>query len=180
MADELPRLMESQNQKPISLKPSETFVGDRKLRVSDVLNVETIIIIKERKTQAEVLKELIFRLQISNPEEALRLVLEREKAGSTLIGSGLTIPHARIPGLDGIKAALGVVPEGIISDSAEERSIHLVMLFLGPSERFRDHLEFLAAVSELFRNEGLSHDLIRATKPEDVLEIIRQTEKAEK
>lgn len=177
MADELPKLMENRGQRPVSPRIPEAPAGERKFRVSDFLNAETVLIVKGRKTAEEVLKDLILRLHIPDPEEALRLVVEREKAGSTLIGSGLTIPHARIPGLTGIKAALGVVPEGIVSRSGKEEAIHIVMLFLGPTEQFRDHLTFLAAVSELFSNEGLTHDLMRATNPEDALEIIRSIER---
>ena len=175
LAAELPRLIESRaKERHAAGSPAEASaapaLAGAKLRVSDFLSDETVLVFKQAMSKEEAFKELIGKLRLPDAAEALRLIMEREKAGSTVIGSGLAIPHARLAGLAAIQAALGVAPKGI------EGGIQVVMLFIGPAERFRDHLAFLAAVSALFRSEGLIPRIVAAGSPAEIAKRIREAE----
>ena len=195
VAEELPKMIEARTQQlaesgaktptgPVDVVPAPVSAANApaqpRLRVGDILDRRTVLVIDGPQTKENILKQLIATLDIPNPAEALRLVMEREKAGSTMIGSGLVIPHARIPAIAKVKAALGIVRDGIVDWSAEGDAgpIQLVMLFVSPIEDFLAHLAFLGAVTRLFREEGLTQEFVGVTAAESVLDRIRKAEEA--
>ena len=92
------------------------------------------------------------------------MVLEREKGGGTDIGSGVRMPHARLPGLQTIKAALGLSREG---------PTRVWVLFLGPAEKPELILEFLANLAAFFRVEGNVQALLDRETAAEILDFIR-------
>ena len=95
-------------------------------------------------------------------------LLERERLGSTGIGSGIAIPHGRMAGIDrpyGLFARLG---HPVDFDSIDERPVDIVFLLVAPEGAGADHLKALARVSRLLRDRGLVEKL-RATESADAL-----------
>jgi len=95
-------------------------------------------------------------------------LLERERLGSTGIGGGIAIPHARMSGLSvpvGLFARLG---QPIDFDSIDERPVDIVFLLVAPEGAGADHLKALARVSRLLRDRALVEKL-RATDSADAL-----------
>jgi PTS system nitrogen regulatory IIA component len=93
---------------------------------------------------------------------------ERERLGSTGIGGGIAIPHARMPSLAtpiGLFARLG---QPIDFDSIDDRPIDIVFLLIAPEGAGADHLKALARVSRLLRDRALVEKL-RATDNADAL-----------
>jgi len=141
-------------------------------KVSNILTPAQVVIFQGKPSKKEILSRLIQILHVPNSDQALKAILEREKAASTVIGPGLAIPHARLEGLTEIKAALGVIasPDGL------QDTIRLWLLFLSPSENMREHLVFLAAVSALFQTPGLTDNLINLKNPQEIIAKIRAVE----
>jgi PTS system nitrogen regulatory IIA component len=95
-------------------------------------------------------------------------LLERERLGSTGIGGGIAIPHARMPSLTkpvGLFARLG---SPIDFDAIDERPVDIVFLLAAPEGAGADHLKALARVSRLLRDRGLV-DKLRATENAEAL-----------
>jgi len=148
------------------------------LKVSDFLTVKNIAFFHAGPSKQQVLGNLIGSLDLPDPSAALKAILSREEAGSTVIAPGLALPHARIPGIPRITAAIGICPSGVVDPRAEGGHIYVFVLFLGPAENMKEHLAFLASVSALFQSEGLIDSLVQLSTPEAVLERIRQAEKS--
>jgi len=147
------------------------------LKVSDYLTPKTIAFFPAGPSKQQVLGNLIGSLDLPDPTAALKSILAREEAGSTVIAPGLALPHARISGISRIQAAIGLCPTGVVDHKASGEPIHLFVLFLGPAENMKEHLAFLASVSALFQTEGLQDSLLKLTSPEAVLDAIRSAEK---
>ncbi|MEL7107710.1 MAG: PTS sugar transporter subunit IIA [Pseudomonadota bacterium] len=79
-------------------------------------------------------------------------VIERENLGSTSVGEGVAIPHARIDGLKRPVGALVKLHEGVDFDSIDGRPCDLIFMLLAPMAAGADHLRALAQVSRAFRN----------------------------
>lgn len=95
-------------------------------------------------------------------------LLERERLGSTGIGSGIAIPHARIASLAkpcGLFARLG---QPVDFEAIDERPVDIVFLLMAPEGAGADHLKALARVSRLLRDRSLVEKL-RATDSADAL-----------
>lgn len=146
------------------------------MKVTDFLSEKTVVFFPTGPSKRQLFGSLIGLLNLPDPGEAMKSVLAREEAGSTVIAPGIALPHARIPGISGIKAALGLCPDGYESRTDGTR-IQIILLFLGPAESMREHLAFLASVSALFQVDGLPEALLQQTTPKAVLQKIREAEK---
>lgn len=85
--------------------------------------------------------------------EALR---DREKLGSTGIGRGVAIPHARIAGLDRPRAALVQLAQPLPFDAVDGQSVDLIAAMLAPEHSPEQHLVLLAELAELFSQDELT------------------------
>ena len=105
---------------------------------------------------------------------ALEGIRNREGAGSTSFGS-VALPHARVPGLSRIVGALGVNPEGVYASGPP--GIRVVLAFASPASATVEHLQFLAQVARLLRQEETVADLLDARGEEGLLDAIRRRER---
>jgi len=95
-------------------------------------------------------------------------LLERERLGSTGIGSGIAIPHARMAGLDKPCGLFARLAHPVDFDAIDERPVDVVFLLVAPEGAGADHLKALARVSRLLRDRALV-DKLRATETADAL-----------
>lgn len=101
----------------------------------------------------------------------LDAVLERENLGSTGVGEGVAIPHARLTGLEAPIGAFVRLHEGVDFDAIDGRDCDLIFMLLAPHSSGADHLRALAQVSRTFRNSDL-RDRLRAAASVDEVRVI--------
>ncbi|HEX9555805.1 MAG TPA: PTS sugar transporter subunit IIA [Reyranella sp.] len=89
-------------------------------------------------------------------------LLERERLGSTGIGGGIAIPHARMASLAKPVGLFARLAHPIDFDAIDERPVDIVFLLAAPEGAGADHLKALARVSRLLRDRALV-DKLRAT-----------------
>lgn len=99
---------------------------------------------------------------------------EREKLGTTGVGAGIAIPHARVSGLDTVQGFLVQMKSPISFDAVDDQPVDLVFLLLAPQEAGADHLHALACVSKVLRNQEFCAKL-RKAKGEDALVQLLKT-----
>src|SRR6185295_11654665 len=92
-----------------SQKQPDPSLPGKILRVSEFLKETNIRFLAAGTPEDAVIAELISTLNVPDPALAKSNILQREKAGSTVIAPGIAIPHARVTGLSGIQAALGIL-----------------------------------------------------------------------
>lgn len=95
-------------------------------------------------------------------------LLERERLGSTGIGGGIAVPHARMAGLATPVGLFARLAQPIDFESIDERPIDIVFLLVAPEGAGADHLKALARVSRLLRDRALVEKL-RATDSAEAL-----------
>ncbi|MEM6534152.1 MAG: PTS sugar transporter subunit IIA [Pseudomonadota bacterium] len=101
------------------------------------------------------------RLKIDG-RDILEAVLERESLGSTAVGEGVVVPHARVNGLERPVGGFLKLTEGVDFDAPDGATCDLIFMLLAPHVSGADHLRALAQVSRAFRSEDLREKL-RAT-----------------
>ncbi|MBK9087923.1 MAG: PTS sugar transporter subunit IIA [Holophagales bacterium] len=107
-------------------------------------------------------------------DAALEGIRNREGAGSTSFGA-VALPHARVGGLGRIVGALGANASGVFDSGPP--GIRIVLAFASPASATVEHLQFLAQVARLLRQEETVADLLDATDPGGLLEAIRRRER---
>lgn len=103
----------------------------------------------------DIARHLIDAHDLSDKGIACRDVVaaatERERLGSTGVGNGVALPHARIEGMDRVVAAFARLSEPLEFDAVDGRPVDLVCFLLAPADCGGAHLRALARVSRLLR-----------------------------
>ena len=86
-------------------------------------------------------------------------LLERERLGSTGIGGGIAIPHARMPSLTKPVGLFARLATPIDFDAIDERPVDIVFLLAAPEGAGADHLKALARVARLLRDADVARKL---------------------
>jgi len=126
------------------------------MKIEDILLESCVISHIQSKTKADVLRELVTALKnarlIDNIDEAIRVVEEREKFGSTGIGDGVAIPHGKMHGLDTFLCAFGRSIDGIDFDAVDQKPVHLFFLLIAPENPVSAHLKMLSRITKILRD----------------------------
>lgn len=80
-------------------------------------------------------------------------IMERERLGSTGVGSGVALPHARVDGIDGVHAVFARLEDPIDYEAVDEAPVDLVVLLVAPQDAGGAHLRALAQFSRRLRRE---------------------------
>jgi mannitol/fructose-specific phosphotransferase system IIA component (Ntr-type) len=102
-------------------------------------------------------------------------ILGRERQGSTGLGKGIAVPHARTDAVDEVVATLGIAGAGIDFESPDEQPCHLVFLIAAPAHESARYLEALAAVAALGERPKRVSRLAAATSPDAAAAILKGT-----
>lgn len=123
-------------------------------------------------SKKRLFEEIADRIQNDYPDITARStfnrLLAREKLGSTGLGQGIAIPHARVEGAPDIIGVFFTLCQGIEFDSPDDRDVDLVFALLVPENEEQEHLTTLATLAGFFQNADFCRD-IRATRTADAL-----------
>jgi len=148
------------------------------MRIAELMDKDFIIPSLEAKTKKEVLKELvdciIKKEPEIDPEELLRVLLEREELGSTGIGDGIAIPHGKIKKLKKLIVSFGRSREGVDFQSMDGKPTHIIFLLIAPENSAGTHLKALARISRLLKDSSFRKNIMEANTAQDIYNIIAQ------
>lgn len=101
-------------------------------------------------------------------------VMERERLAPTGLGNGVALPHGRSPETDSVVCALGISPRGTGVDfgSMDGVPADIIFLMVSPEAKTSEHLQMLAAIAFLARDEENRDALRHAMDAHDVLEVL--------
>ena len=108
--------------------------------------------------------------------EVVRRIHEREAVASTaMVDIGVSIPHARLEGIDGIMAAMAVAPYAVYQ-AGNGLPISIVVLVLSSPTLVGEHLTFLASLSMLLQSGRVRERVGNAATAEEVQRLICMNE----
>lgn len=117
----------------------------------------------ENKRQAlAVVAEIAARSLGLDASEILDALSEREQAGSTGVGHGVAVPHARLEGLDRLRGVFVRVEQPVGFDAVDDQPVDLMFALFAPKDAGAQHLRALARVSRLLRQPTLREQLRQA------------------
>ena len=82
--------------------------------------------------------------------------------GSTGIGDGIAIPHAKIPGLADVLVSFGRSTKGIVFDALDGKPVHLFFLLVAPEHASGQYLKALAKISRMLKDTAFRTRLMDA------------------
>lgn len=154
------------------------------MRIIDFLSEKCISINLKAKNKQEVLEELVELLvkagEIEDKEGMVKVLLEREKLGSTGIGEGVGIPHGKTKTVKKLVAAFGRSERGIDFDSLDGEPAYLFFLMVAPHDSAGPHLKALARISRILKENDFREELMRSPNAQVLLEAIRRKDEESK
>ena len=111
-----------------------------------------------------------------SPDKVFDKLLERERLGSTGLGQGIALPHARIAGVDHACGALIQLQTGVDFDAIDGQPVDLVFGLMVPEEATQEHLQLLAKLASLFSNDAFCSGLRSVQDKHAVLKLLQDAE----
>ncbi|MDY0360240.1 MAG: PTS sugar transporter subunit IIA [Desulforegulaceae bacterium] len=149
------------------------------MKLKNYILPEFIIMDLESRDKKAVLEELSKPLsaysKIEN-DELVKILLERERLGSTGIGSGIAIPHGKVKGLDSLMIGFGLSKNGVNFESMDDKPAFIFFVIVTPEDSTGDHLRVLAKISKLLRDNNLRDQIKNASSYEDIIQIINEND----
>ena len=99
---------------------------------------------------------------------ALEALLEREALGSTGLGAGVAVPHARLEGIARVTAVFVRLDTPVAYGSIDDRPVDLMFALFAPPKDGAEHLRALAAVSRALRSSEMREQLRQARTPDAI------------
>jgi nitrogen PTS system EIIA component len=94
-----------------------------------------------------------------NDRAILEILLQREKLGSTGVGSGVAIPHGKLAKLNKVFGLFARLERPVDFEALDGQPVDLVFLLLAPEGAGADHLKALARVARLLRDPDVARKL---------------------
>jgi mannitol/fructose-specific phosphotransferase system IIA component (Ntr-type) len=148
--------------------------------LADHLTEDAICVTVRANRRDEALRQLLERLVAAGAlpgddvDAALNVLIERELLGSTAIGNGVAVPHARMEGLSGLHIAFGLCPEGVNFKALDGAPVTQVFVVLGPKDGPGEYLDAMARITKLVQNGDFRRFVSRASDAGEVLDLIRE------
>lgn len=150
------------------------------MKIVDLLKVESIDLKAKPQDKAAALEHLITLMErggnIDDKEEYKACVLRREEEGSTGIGEGIAIPHAKTSAVKAPGLAAMLVQDGVDFDSLDGEPAKLFFLIAAPDTEDNVHLDVLSHLSMLLMNDDFRSELLKAGSAKEFLSVIDKYE----
>ena len=134
------------------------MIGDMLDRAAISLRVTA----SDKRKALAVTAEIAARSFDMDAGDILDTLLEREAVGSTGVGHGVAVPHARLTGLDRMRAVFVRLEHPVEFASIDDQPVDLMFTLFAPPNAGAEHLRALARVSRLLRQGNLREQLRQA------------------
>ncbi len=150
------------------------------MKITELLTEATVTMTVSGSGKTEAIGELAKLLdgagKLADVQRFMEAVLRREDQGTTGIGDGIAIPHAKSSAVKEAAIAFGKSEKGVDFASLDGKPVHLIFMIAAPEGADNQHLEALSHLSELLMKKEVREGLMKASSPDEVLEVIGRYE----
>jgi len=150
------------------------------MKIMDFLSKKAIITDIKSTKKEEVIKELLDALINAGDIEKryrnklIESLMSRESLGSTAIGQGIAIPHAKSDCVNKLVAAFGLSKKGVDFDSLDGEPAYIFFLLVAPQDSAGPHLKALARISRLLKDKYFRDSLRVCVDDKSIIKIMSQ------
>jgi mannitol/fructose-specific phosphotransferase system IIA component (Ntr-type) len=148
------------------------------MKMSDFVVREAIVPELVATNKEGVVREIVESLRAAGyfaggeTEEIVKAVLKRELLGTTGIGGGVAIPHAKHASVSRLIGTAAVSRQGVAFDSLDGEPVYVLVLLISPQDQSGNHLRALQNASRILKDNGFVRSLRTATTRERVWELL--------
>lgn len=128
--------------------------------------------LSSKKRALEQLSQLFeHKIEEFDAHRLFDALMSRERLGSTGLGEGIGLPHARVAGLAAPCAAIITLNEGIDYDTPDNKPVDILFCLLIPENSENEHLKILSVLAKGFHCADNREQIRQATSSDALLEI---------
>lgn len=128
---------------------------------------------KTKKSILEKISELLSKPSGVNRNDIFTKLYEREKLGSTSVGKGVAIPHARVKNIEHPFLSIMILNEPVDFDNIDSLDVDIIASIIVPDENFSNHLELLAYLSSKLDDPSVRKELRQARNSSQIIKNLR-------
>lgn len=103
-------------------------------------------------------------------------LLERERLGSTGLGKGIAVPHARLEKIQDPHVCFVKLKQAINYDAIDQQKVDLIFVLFIPQESTDEHLQILASLAKIFSQQPVTEKIRISRTEDDIIQTINQAE----
>lgn len=153
------------------------------VRIADLLKKESIDLQAQAADKAGAIDHLVGLMEkgghLTDAAAYKACVLKREEEGSTGIGEGIAIPHAKTDAVATPGLASMIVRQGVDYESLDDEPAYLFFMIAAPAGGANIHLEVLSRLSRMLMDDDFREKLMQASSADEYLQIITDAETAQ-
>lgn len=145
------------------------------MQLSEILTLDctkSAVQCTSKKRALEMISEIVAEHTGQNSTELFECMLSREKMGSTGIGNGIAIPHARMQSSEKAIAVLMQCESPIEFDAIDNRPVDLLFALLVPDAQCKEHLKTLSCMAERLNDKQILKQLRKAESDQELYDIM--------
>ena len=152
------------------------------MKLTDLIPRKAIIPELKAKDKKGAIQELVQAVRKAHEGEKFNVadivdaIIAREKTGSTGIGEGVGIPHAKVEGVKDVVGAFGRVNPGIDFTSVDGQPVNLIFLILAPPSQNDAYLQILRKVMAALKKPNFVKFLKQVKAVKDIEDVFREVE----
>jgi nitrogen PTS system EIIA component len=147
--------------------------------IADLLDPERIDLdcrISSKKRLMEHVATMLSRRTTMDEQYVFRVLVDRERLGSTGVGHGVALPHGRVGGISDAVLALATLDDPIDYQSPDRQDVQIVVGLLVPEDANDAHLQILARLAQVLSQDQLRNRLLQANDKDEVFSALREAE----
>jgi len=165
--------MNDLNYSPTHLKIKKI---EKKMLISELIPPESIKTHLEAEDKEELFEELVDLLVNANSlnirNNILSAIREREAKGTTGIGGGIAVPHAKIDSITRPMAVIGISKHGIDFEATDGKPANLIFLIITEKANSAEHLKILQQIAKLAKHTDFVQKVISANDAKATHKVI--------
>lgn len=152
------------------------------MKLGDIIPEGGILDDLKAVQKEDVIKEMVQalvkagRVEEANAKKVIKALMDREELGSTGIGAGVAVPHARHDSVTDLVAAFARAKKGINFDALDGEPVYVLFLLLSSKGASGVHLEALAYISRLVRDDKFVRFLREAKDVAGLRDLLKEAD----
>ncbi|MDR3428107.1 MULTISPECIES: PTS sugar transporter subunit IIA [Silvimonas] len=144
------------------------------MNISQLLQPQDIVLDLNVSSKTRLFEEIARRLEQTHglaKDLVVKSLQDREKLGSTALGLGMALPHARLKGLTDAIAVFVRTELALPFDAPDGKPVSNILALIVPQHATQAHLEILAGIAQLFSDQDFRNKLRTCGTPEEVHQL---------
>lgn len=149
--------------------------------INEIIDPDGVIANLKPSSKKQLLQELAEAGSVRTGIEShaiFECLLEREKLGSTGVGNGVAIPHAKLQGMDRMVGVFAHLNKPVAFEAVDDQPVDIVFMLLAPVGSGADHLKALSRVARILRNQSTLSSIRTSSDPDAIYSLLTSIENA--